>query len=106
MELSGILGLLWFHLLGGACLYYSIALIRSGPKRLNAWALREGLTIVKTEWAIGDTGPFRFHSRGHRVYRVRVRTQDGDDRDAWVRTSLWATEVEVAWAEPGVSVFR
>jgi len=76
-------------------------LIKDYRKRLDEWAQAQGATILRCE----ETGDL--HMKRRPRWRIRVRTAEGEIRDGWAQGGMSASEpVEVAWADPGESVFR
>ena len=46
----------------------------SDKEEIERWAKQEGYTVITSEVAVFDIGPFYYRSRHHRVYKVVVAT--------------------------------
>ena len=74
-----------------------------GRSLLDAWAAREGLTIVSAEYRWFWRGPFWWRSGdGNAVYRIVVRdprrgTRSGYARCGGLFLGMWSDAVAVEW---------
>lgn len=75
---------------------------RSGSM-LDAWARREGVSLVSSSRAIWP-GPFWLRSgKGHTFYRITVRDKRNRERNGFARCGGWfggvlfSDQVEVVW---------
>ena len=76
-------------------------MIREYDRRVEEWARRNRLTLLRV-----DREPLV--QRQHRpVWRIRARDSQGEIRDAILRAG-WSIyeDVEVEWTEPGRSAFH
>jgi hypothetical protein len=76
-------------------------MIREYDRRVADWARKEGLTLLRVDRDLQGA------TNGRPLWRVRVRTRNGDPRDAVLRGG-WSLhdDVDVQWNDPGQSAFR
>jgi hypothetical protein len=72
----------------GAGLYIYFLVSRS-KYLLNKWADENHFELLHAEHRIFRKGPFPWSSRQQVVYRVRVRDDQGREREGWVRCGGW-----------------
>ncbi len=77
--------------------------LRRSRELLERWAATNGYTIDAIERRYLRAGPFFWRrGRGHEVFHVLVRTADGVQRGAYLRTGGWflgqfSEQVVVRW---------
>ena len=74
----------------GVVIYVALISIRRSRQLIANWAEDQGYRILHAEQRAFRRGPFGWSSKGQTVWRVRLRDEQGREREGWVRCGSFA----------------
>jgi hypothetical protein len=88
----GIIAIVIIFLLVG----FAISRFQSQSDRadIQRWAAAQGCQIEEVEKTWFDNGPYWFRGKGRRIYRCRVRDQQGQSKTVYMRTRFFGNDYE------------